>query len=144
MSIPKRDNKINIFDFVNTVPTKTFKRGEIIVREGEPSNEKMYFILSGVLSVGMGSPEMNNFHEVRKLSTGEFFGEIALISAHPRSMTVFIESDRAQLGILDKQNLIRIANSNPMFVYALLQTYVERLIEAEQKLKDLTEANDGT
>ncbi len=144
MSIPKKDNKINIFDFVNTVPTKTFKRGEIIVREGEPSNEKMYFILSGSLSVGMGSPDQGNFHEVRKLATGEFFGEIALISSHPRAMTVFIESDRAQLGILDKQNLTRIANSNPMFVYALLQTYVERLIEAEQKLKDLTEASDGT
>ncbi|TGL59220.1 Crp/Fnr family transcriptional regulator [Leptospira ognonensis] len=136
-----KENTINIFDFVNTVPTKSFKRGEIIVREGEPSNEKMYFILSGILSVGMGSPDQNNFHEVRKLSTGEFFGEIALISAHPRTMTVYIHSDRAQLGILDKQNLIKIANSNPMFVYALLQTYVERLIEAEQKLKELT---DGT
>lgn len=144
MSIPKKDNRINIFDFVNTVPTKTFKRGEIIVREGDPSNEKMYFILSGTLSVGMGAPDQGNFHEVRKLSTGEFFGEIALISSHARAMTVFIESDRAQLGILDKQNLIRIANSNPMFVYALLQTYVERLIEAEQKLKDLTEDSDGT
>ncbi|MDF3822125.1 Crp/Fnr family transcriptional regulator [Leptospira sp. 96542] len=143
MSIPKKENKINIFDFVNTVPTKTFKRGEIIVREGEPSNERMYFILSGVLSVGMGSPDTGNFHEVRKLSTGEFFGEIALISSHSRAMTVFIDSDRAQLGILDKQNLIRIANSNPMFVYALLQTYVERLIEAEQKLKELTEVEDG-
>lgn len=136
-----KENTINIFDFVNTVPTKSFKRGEIIVREGEPSNEKMYFILSGTLAVGMGSPDQNNFHEVRKLSTGEFFGEIALISAHPRTMTVYIHSDRAQLGILDKQNLIKIANSNPMFVYALLQTYVERLIEAEQKLKELT---DGT
>jgi CRP-like cAMP-binding protein len=136
-----KDTTINIFDFVNTVPTKSFKKGEIIVREGEASNEKMYFILSGVLSVGMGAPDQNNFHEVRKLSTGEFFGEIALISAHPRTMTVYIQSDRAQLGILDKQNLIKIANSNPMFVYALLQTYVERLIEAEQKLKDLT---DGT
>lgn len=144
MSIPKKDNRINIFDFVNTVPTKTFKRGEIIVREGDPSNEKMYFILSGTLSVGMGAPDQGNFHEVRKLSTGEFFGEIALISSHARAMTVFIESDRAQLGILDKQNLIRIANSNPMFVYALLQTYVERLIEAEQKLKELTEVSDGT
>ncbi|TGN18948.1 Crp/Fnr family transcriptional regulator [Leptospira idonii] len=143
MSIPKKENRINIFDFVNTVPTKSFKKGEIIVREGEPSNEKMYFILSGTLSVGMGSPDQRNFQEVRKLSTGEFFGEIALISAHPRTMTVFIESDRAQLGILDKQNLIKIANSNPMFVYALLQTYVERLIEAEQKLKELTEI-DGT
>ncbi|BDA80018.1 Crp/Fnr family transcriptional regulator [Leptospira kobayashii] len=141
MSLPKKENRINIFDFVNTVPTKSFKRGEIIVREGEPSNEKMYFILSGTLSVGMGAPDQKNFHEVRKLSTGEFFGEIALISAHPRTMTVFIESDRAQLGILDKQNLTKIANSNPMFVYALLQTYVERLIEAEQKLKELT---DGT
>jgi CRP/FNR family cyclic AMP-dependent transcriptional regulator len=136
-----KDNTINIFDFVNTVPTKSFKRGEIIVREGEASNERMYFILSGVLAVGMGAPDQNNFHEVRKLSTGEFFGEIALISAHPRTMTVYIHSDRAQLGILDKQNLIKIANSNPMFVYALLQTYVERLIEAEQKLKELT---DGT
>ncbi len=134
-----KENTINIFDFVNTVPTKLFKRGEIIVREGDVSNEKMYFILNGVLSVGMGSPDQNNFHEVRKLSTGEFFGEIALISAHPRTMTVYIHSDRAQLGILDKQNLIKIANNNPMFVYALLQTYVERLIEAEQKLKELTD-----
>ncbi|GBF50171.1 cyclic nucleotide binding protein [Leptospira ryugenii] len=137
----KKENTINIFDFVNTVPTKLYKKGEIIVREGDASNEKMYFILNGVLSVGMGAPDQGNFHEVRKLSTGEFFGEIALISAHPRSMTVFIESDRAQLGILDKQNLIKIATTNPMFVYALLQTYVERLLEAEQKLKDLL---DGT
>ncbi|MDZ4725447.1 MAG: cyclic nucleotide-binding domain-containing protein [Leptospira sp.] len=140
MSI-KKENTINIFDFVNTVPTKLYKRGEVIVREGEASNEKMYFILNGTLSVGMGSPDQNNFHEVRKLTTGEFFGEIALISAHPRSMTVYIESDRAQLGILDKQNLIKIATTNPMFVYALLQTYVERLLEAEQKLKELV---DGT
>ncbi len=130
-------NTINIFEYVNTVPTKLFRKGEIIVREGEASNEKMYFILNGTLSVGMGTPEQKNFQEVRKLTTGQFFGEIALISNRPRAMTVLIDSDRAQLGILDKANLIRIANTNPMFVYALLQTYVERLIEAEARLKDL-------
>jgi len=130
-------NTINIFDYVNTVPTKLFRKNEVIVREGEPSNEKMYFILNGTLKVGMGTPEQKNFQEVRKLTTGQFFGEIALISNRPRAMTVMIDSDKAQLGILDKQNLIRIANSNPMFVYCLLQTYVERLIEAESRLKEL-------
>jgi CRP-like cAMP-binding protein len=63
-------------------PKVFFEAGEIIFQEGEVSDGKCYAIIIGDVSV------MNNGHFVSELSSGDIFGEIALMSDERRSATI--------------------------------------------------------
>ena len=55
--------------------------GKVLTREGE-SGREFFVIVEGEVSVTKGGTE------VRRLSAGDFFGEIALIEDRPRTATV--------------------------------------------------------
>lgn len=58
-----------------------FARGTVIFEEGQPGHN-MYFILGGKVEIFRGDGDGKKVLAV--LSTGEFFGELALIDAQPR------------------------------------------------------------
>ncbi|NJK35208.1 MAG: mechanosensitive ion channel [Oscillatoriales cyanobacterium SM2_2_1] len=62
---------------------KVFRTGEVICREGEPS-DAFYIILHGQVEV---ISERTNVY-ITTLHDGEFFGEIALLTGTPRTATV--------------------------------------------------------
>jgi serine/threonine-protein kinase len=66
-------------------PRRAFAAGEAIVREGEPG-DAAYIIVSGRCEVRqqLGAAE----HVVRELGAGAVFGEMAILSAGPRTATV--------------------------------------------------------
>jgi voltage-gated potassium channel len=59
---------------------RDYPAGAVIVRRGEPG-DCMYFIASGEVEIEIGP-------EPLRLGTGEFFGEIALLTGTPRTATV--------------------------------------------------------
>ncbi len=59
----------------------SYAADENIIRKGDMGST-MYLIFSGSLKVHDGE------HEVAKLNTGNFFGEISLLDSEPRSMSV--------------------------------------------------------
>ncbi len=69
--------------------------GEVLVRQGEPS-EGLWLVLSGQVSVVLeGDPE----HEVAVLGPRTFFGEMSLVAAGPARATVRAVTD-AELAVL--------------------------------------------
>ena len=123
---------MNISDFVHNVHSKQFKLGEVIFSQGEPCDGKMYFIFSGEISVI--KIRNNEKHEIRRISTGEFFGEMALISAEPRAATIQVASHEAKLGIIDEEIFYKLAKNSPEFLFVLLKATIKRLIELDNEL----------
>jgi voltage-gated potassium channel len=60
---------------------RDYPAGAIIVRRGEPGGDCMYFIASGEVEIEISPAPL-------RLGTGEFFGEIALLTGTPRTATV--------------------------------------------------------
>jgi hypothetical protein len=74
-----------------------YGRGERIVHQGEPG-DAMFLILSGTAVVAV-KDEHGNEREVARLSRGEFFGEMALLTGEPRNASVTAADDLAVLAI---------------------------------------------
>jgi CRP-like cAMP-binding protein len=78
--------------------------GKVLTREGEPGRE-FFVIVEGEVKVERDG------NEVRRLSEGDFFGEIALIEDRPRTATVtatnplrfFVLTRQSFRGLLDHQ-----------------------------------------
>lgn len=68
-----------------------FGRGERIVFQGEPG-DAMYVILEGTAIVTIADTNQSE-REVARLSRGEFFGEMALLTGEPRSASVTAVDD---------------------------------------------------
>jgi len=67
-----------------------FTRGEVITRAGAAAHH-LYMITSGTVSVRTG--DGNTEHELARLSEGEFFGEMSLLTGEPRSATIVASTD---------------------------------------------------
>lgn len=61
-------------------PTRSYKAGDVIFREGEPAQE-LYIVKSGRVEVRLGNRVLDTLPEL------SIFGEMALVDHSPRSAT---------------------------------------------------------
>src|SRR6516225_4198745 len=73
-------------DVAEHMTKRHYTAGETIIREGEPGQE-FFLISEGEVDVVRAD------HEVARLGSGDFFGEVALISGEARNATVVAISD---------------------------------------------------
>jgi CRP-like cAMP-binding protein len=125
----------NIYDYLTSVSTKIYRKGEIVFKEGDISNGKMYFVFEGELEVL--KKRTTGTEVIGTLAAGSFFGEIALIKAKPRMATIQAKSAVAKLGIIDKESFLRLSKSSPGFLFVLLKSVIERLTYAEERIEKL-------
>eukprot|EP00762_Andalucia_godoyi_P007943 ANDGO_01261.mRNA.1 cAMP-dependent protein kinase regulatory subunit len=78
-----------------------FKRGDVVLREGE-SGDDFYIVIEGEVSVRKRGVE------VTRLGRSEFFGEIALLTNQPRLATVIADSDIVRCARLDRAAFNRV------------------------------------
>lgn len=95
-----------------------------IVKHGEYA-DAMYFIVSGEVEV-----ELHPKH--KKLSNGDFFGEIALLKDCTRTATVTTLTE-CQLLYLDAHDFHRLLNANPELRAPLTEAMEKRLHELEKQ-----------
>ena len=88
-----------------------FVQGEFIIKEGTPGNE-FYIIESGeVECLKLYTVDgKKGFVLVRTLASGDHFGELALITNEPRSLSIRAKSD-CKLLMMDCQTFKRILGS---------------------------------
>ena len=93
-------------DVAEHMKKRHYPAGETIIREGEPG-EEFFLVSDGEVEV------IRADHEVARLGTGDFFGEVALISGEPRNATVVAEGevDAYVLGKTDFETALATSQS---------------------------------
>ena len=77
-------------------PTKVFKKGEIVTKEGHlPKEEErcMYYILEGELEVFAKNPHRNQKNLVNTLKKGDLIGELSFFESQPTTATLIALTD---------------------------------------------------
>lgn len=122
-------NKLFTNEFLQDTDVQDYSKGDLLIEEGAASNETMYFILSGTCSVFKKQGETPVL--INQLKTGDFFGEIALISNQPRTATVQVDSDTAKLLLFSKKKFIQQTASNPVLMFSILKAAIARFLRAD-------------
>ena len=97
----------------------TAEAGEVIIYRGDIANE-MYLICSGEVEVLDASGEA-----IKILRDGDYFGEIGLLIASPRTATIRA-TGLTDMFVLEKTDFSRILREYPQFAEAMLKVAKER------------------
>lgn len=111
------------------------KRGEVLFREGVPSNGAMFFLFEGQLDI---YKQIEGKHtKLRSILPGEFFGEMAIINNSPRAASIVVVSETAKIGVINRTTFAKMSQESPEFLFLLLKKVIERLYETEGKIRSL-------
>ena len=100
---------------------KRFAPGGALVRAGEPP-DAFYVILDGRVRVETPGRGI-------ELTSGDFFGEMALIDGEPRSATIVTLTD-VHVMIIPRSKFLKVLESEPKITLAIMATLTRRLREA--------------
>lgn len=111
--------------------TLSLKKGEFLLREGEPSNE-MYLVTSGHLAIikGLGEEE----REIGKIHPNQLVGELSFLDNGPRSASVLAQSD-CTLVVIKRDKFEQLLNSQQEWFKKITLTLVQRLRKANERIK---------
>ena len=105
---------------------KVFKKNEVIFREGDVA-DCFYQITDGTAGVYLHYGEENQ-QRLTLLKPGQYFGEMAIIEAWPRSATVVAEGELHTIELV-YEDLISYFEQQPDKILALMNQLGERLRE---------------
>jgi CRP/FNR family cyclic AMP-dependent transcriptional regulator len=95
--------------------------GKVLIREGQRGSEFFVLIDGNVDVTARGK-------WVRTLRSGEFFGEIALISDVPRTATVTASTPLHVL-VITRRSFMRLLEESPQIQQKVLRTLADRVSE---------------
>ncbi len=117
---------------IGEVPTREFKAGEIIFREGDDPKGEAFLVHIGKVEVrkAIGGEE----RLLRTLGKGELLGELALFRNAPRSATA-IAAEAVTLMVIPANRLDHMVRSNPALAVALIKDLSGRMLAAEERAR---------
>ena len=101
------------------------KKGEIVFREGDPG-DKIYFILSGAVSVLANISENSRARRLATFAEGVFFGDMAILEGQPRSASVRADSD-AELLFMTVDDFEHLVNQESLLASKMLMGMAREL-----------------
>ncbi|HVV83638.1 MAG TPA: cyclic nucleotide-binding domain-containing protein [Kofleriaceae bacterium] len=99
--------------------------GQVLFHQGDPG-DNLYVVVEGAVLVYNEGPPRT---ELMVLGPGSFFGEIALVTDHPRSATVEVEQP-TQLLSIDRDAVRALMRDHPDVLPVLLRFVRERLVDS--------------
>ena len=130
----KELDEAQLYNLSERVQCRNFPRNAVVITEGEYSNS-LYLIISGKVKVYVtdadGREVILNFQ-----SSGEYFGEIALLDEQPRSASVkTVQASR--LGMISKADFTDFLNLYPELAMKIMQQFTKRLRSMTDDIKSL-------
>jgi len=101
------------------VPTRSFKAGDVIFREGDPATE-LFVIQQGQVAI------QTNNRLLDTLGERTIFGEMALIDGKPRSASAVAATDVTLVPVSEKQFLFLVSQT-PFFALKVMRVLAGRL-----------------
>jgi CRP/FNR family transcriptional regulator, cyclic AMP receptor protein len=111
------DRSIEIISGI--VREATFPDGAVLVREGDPG-DSLIIVRRGSATVDQGGTT------VRRLRSGDFLGEIALIDGRPRTATV-VAAEPIEALVIDRAGFSRLMDEFPVIRFDLVTALTDRL-----------------
>jgi len=119
LSLFKNLNEEELKILNDVLLTLYVKKGDSVFLEGD-TGEEMYIHFSGALSA-YGTQSDGNKRWLYNINPGDFFGEMAIISNEPRSVTIKAAADSVVI-IFKKDDFHRIISQRPVTGYKILRT----------------------
>jgi CRP-like cAMP-binding protein len=110
---------------------KRFRRGETVVREGEPG-ESLHLVRSGRLAVRVSTPD-GATATLTVISAGDYFGELALLGDHVRTATV-VALEPGETLVLTRSSFDALRRSHPGVERVLTEALSRRVQELSAAL----------
>lgn len=112
-------------ELVPEIELVRFTSGAVIVRQGEPA-EAFYIVAAGQVDVIREAPDGVRV-PLARLAAGEFFGELGLLHAIPRTATVESASDETEVVVVSRASFQRLVRSTPLALTDIVSTVCQRL-----------------
>ena len=113
---------------------RRFRKDEVIFHEKE-IGDSLFIILHGRVKVAIFGDDGKEV-TLSTLSEGDFFGDMALLDAEPRSATTIAEED-CELLLLQQADFTRALDQDPGMSASLLQVLAARLRKANHQISTL-------
>jgi CRP-like cAMP-binding protein len=118
---------------------KSYKKSETIFEENTLGDE-MYVIHSGKVKLSTKAPGREV--ELATLGPGEFFGEMSLVDAAPRTATAISLEDNTRLIALDQAKFLYLVSQQPAFALTIMHTLCQRIRERWKLYEGMLEKRD--
>lgn len=116
----------NLEEFAEELPA-----GTVLFREGDPGNQ-MYVVQSGEVELRRQSGAAERVIAV--LTTGQFFGEMAILKGRPRSATAVVRHD-ARLLVISATTFEAMLRARPEIALRIISTLTDRIEAANQQIE---------
>ncbi len=123
--------KDGISFIVERLKFKPFDANEAICKIGDPG-DKMYIVISGNVKVVVPSRETKEETAIAELTSGDYFGEMALLTGQPRSASV-ITTEPSEMFILNKDDFDLIVERFPSISLSMGKIMSQRLSDVLKK-----------
>jgi CRP/FNR family transcriptional regulator, cyclic AMP receptor protein len=103
---------------------RVYRKSQIIFEEGSAGTE-MYIISSGTVKLVVN----RNGREIAlaTLGPGQFFGEMAIVDATPRSASAVADRDGTCLLALNQDKFLYLAHQQPAFTLTIIYELCQRI-----------------
>jgi CRP-like cAMP-binding protein len=115
----------------NSNEVRQIVKDEYLLRENESSNE-MYFLQNGTLGVFKNKGGVEK--QIGTVYSGEVVGEMSFLDGEPRCASVKALSD-CDLIVIERDKFEKSLSGLPTWYKALVNTLLERLRKANQRIK---------
>lgn len=110
---------------------RDFKAGTVLFEEGQPG-DYMYVITRGDVEIRRKVGETERVLAV--LPAGEFFGEMAILNARPRSATAVVRTD-SRLLVIEGSTFEAMLRARPEIALRIIKALATRLENANQHVE---------
>ena len=105
---------------------KSYQKAEVIFEENSLGDE-MYEIHSGKVKLSTKAPGQEV--DLATLGPGEFFGEMSLVDAAPRTATAISWEDNTRIIALDQGKFLYLVSQQPAFALTIMHALCQRIRE---------------
>ena len=111
---------------------KTLKAGEIMVKENQ-EGEEFFWILSGRLTVYIGSVDGGKHLELNVIKDGDIVGELVLLGKNRRTASVQAQSD-CQVMSWNREDCVKLFHKDASLGYCLMSNFAQILGDRIQEM----------
>lgn len=116
---------------VKNLSTRSYSKGSLIV-ECKSLGTSLFVVAEGLLNIRVPSTSETDFIRVGYLSSGDYFGEMSLLTGAPRTAEITAETD-AILYEISREAIEPLLKGRPEFVEHLSQIIAQRETDNDEK-----------